>query len=116
MLGTFLNAVVSNYLIMYVLGYMIGAIIRFFAGFVSAIFSKDKFVPLVNAHGVVVGYRIAKIPPNTFIQYAAAYTNYKPMLDDEGNVGGFWYQRVPTVPTETDDVLGDPQPNFAPLN
>ena len=102
MLGTFLNAVISNYLIMYVLGYMIGALMSFLVGFVSAIYAKEKFVPIQNAHGDVVGYRNARIPPNTFIQYAAAYTNYKPVFDVEGNVGGFSYQRAQLV-EPTDD-------------
>ena len=102
MLGTFLNALSSNYLIMYVIGYMLGSVISFIMGFVSYIFSKEKFVPIQNVYGVVVGYRIAKIPANTFIQYAAAYTNYKPVFDVEGNVGGFSYQRGQTV-EETDD-------------
>ena len=74
----------------------------FLVGFVSVIFSKDKFVPIQNIYGDVVGYRITKIPPNTFIQYAAAYTNYKPVFDVEGNVGGFSYQRAQLV-EETDD-------------
>ena len=104
MLGTILNVVVSNYLIMYVIGYMIGAIVCFLAGFVSAVFSKETFVPFVNAHGTVVGYRVAKIPANVFIQYAAAYTNYKPVFDSEGNVEGFSYQRATTLPlAETED-------------
>ena len=98
MLGTFLNAVISNNLIMYVLGYMIGALM----GFASASYAKEKFVPLQNAHGDVVGYRNARIPSNTFIQYAAAYTNYKPVFDVEGNVGGFSYQRAQLV-EPTDD-------------
>lgn len=102
MFGTFLNAVISNYLIMYVLGYMLGAVVSFLVGFVSAIYAKEKFVPIQNVYGEVVGYRTAKIPANTFIQYAAAYTNYKPVFDVEGNVGGFSYQRGQTV-EETDD-------------
>lgn len=113
MLATILNAIVSNYLIMYVLGYMIGVAISFLLGFMHAAFSKEKFVPLLNAYGVVVGYRVAKIPPNTFIQYAAAYTNYKPVFDVEGNVAGFSFQRAQDARSETHDTTSetdDPTP------
>ena len=77
----------------YAYSYFTGACIGYFLVLLVKQWQWSQFVPIEDAEGRIVGYRHRGLKANDYVQYAAAYSQYKPVYDTAGNVGGFRFVR-----------------------
>ena len=89
----------------YAYSYFTGACIGYFLVLLVKQWQWSQFVPIEDAEGRIVGYRHRGLKANDYVQYAAAYSQYKPVYDVVGNVGGFLFVRGQVESDAVDDPM-----------
>lgn len=81
---------------------IIGACFVYFLLLLFKQWQWSQFSAIEDINGHIVGYRHRGLKANDYVQYAAAYSQYKPVYDVAGNVGGFRFVSAAVAEEEED--------------